>query len=545
MLATSLQQWVRRYMQNTQPAGRSLRDGARLRAFFMHGITKFHTSRTVELLPALVQLSLFTFFAGLLVYLFNINHTMFNVVICWVALLSVFYLCITFMPIFWPDSPYYSPLTPIAWFLYTRILYYSLEVLHGPLSIFCCSDTRRRIRKWLVLFTRRKVLGFGSEIKEAILKQSADIDYRILRWAVRFPREGDEQEKVFESIPGFFRSEEVKVARDRARGMTEDAIGNFLRHTLSSHSVPKSVKLRRLTTCLNAASEVLPPVLNPVGNMFSGLIDVDWDAGLDSIDIGHSLRSWDKGSDGRLTLYIRGVIAVIVASARKRDGAWAILARDHLGVPDSVFQDYQAHGDSVLLANLIHFTRHANRHELFARDVVRSLSKFDIRNTLPGLQHDFCAMWNEVVREAQDGDTCSYPGLFLKEIRHHYVALHNGASPASRLPCFGVSRDLSGPLLDPSSYPLCKVAAHRSHSMYNGHEAMEKYLEGTHPPPTTSGSVTPSSPPPSLPAHTMTHSRGEPSLAELPPSTLVSSQAVPQVTVPLSQSNSAIPTTST
>lgn len=242
--------------------------------------------------------------------------------------------------------------------------------------------------------------------------------------------------------------------------------------------------------------------------------------------------------------YIRGVIAVIVASARERNGAWAILARDHLGVPDSVFQDYQAHGDSVLLGNLIHFTRRANRYELFSRDVVRSLSQFDIRNTLPDLQCDFCAMWNEVVREAQDGDTCSYPVLFLREIRHHYVALHKGASPASRLPCFGVSGDLSEPLLNPSSYPLCKVAAHRSHSMYNGNEAMEKYLEGTHPPPTTSGSATPSLPP-TLPAHTITHPRDEPSLAELPPSSVVSSQAVPQVTVPPSRSNSTIPTTST
>lgn len=128
--------------------------------------------------------------------------TMFNVVICWVALLSMFYVCITFMPIFWSNSPYYSPLSPIAWFLYTRILYYSLTVLHGPLSIFCSSDARHRVREWLALFTRRKLLGFGWEIKKAIWKQSADIDYRILQWAVRFPREDDEQEKVFESIPG-------------------------------------------------------------------------------------------------------------------------------------------------------------------------------------------------------------------------------------------------------------------------------------------------------------------------------------------------------
>ena len=524
MLATSLQQWARRYTINTHPAGRSLQDAARLRAFFMHGIIKFHIPQTVEALPALIHLSLFTFFAGLLVYLFNINHTMFNMVISWVAILSAFYVCVTFMPIFWPDSPFYSPLTPIAWFLYTRILYFSLKVLHGPLSIFWSSDTRRRIKEWLVLFTRRKLLGFGWEIKEAILKQSADIDYRILRWAVHFPREDEEKEKVFESIPGFFRSDEVKLVRDRARGMTEHAMGDFLHHTLSSHSVPVSVKLRRLTTCLNAASEVLPPVLNPVGNMFSELIDVDWGAGLDSIDIGRSLRSWDDGSVGQFSPYIRGLVAIIVARARERNGAWAFLARDHLGVSDSVFQDYLAHGDSVLLANLIHFTRHADLSESFALDVVRALSKFDIRNTLPELQRDFCAVWNEVVREAQaqDVDTHSCPVHFLREIRHHYITLHKGANTTSRtdLPYFDVSGDLSGPLVNPS-YPPCSVPAHRTHSTFNGHEAVEKYLDRTHPPATAS--VTASSSPPSSPAHTMTHSPDKPSLAELPPSIVVSS----------------------
>lgn len=520
MLATSLQQWGRRYTQITQPARHSLRDGARLRAFFMNGIARFHIPGTVEALPALVHLSLFTFFAGLLVYLSNINRTIFNVVICWVGLLSAFYVCITFMPIFWPDSPCYSPLSPIAWFLYTRILYYSLKVLHRPLSIFGSSHVRCRIRKWSALFTRRKLLGFGSEIKEAILKQSADIDYRILRWAVRFPREDDEQEKVFESIPGFFRSDEVMLGRDRAQRMTEDAIGYFLHRSLSSHSVPETVKLRRLTTCLNAANEVLPPILNPVRNMFSGLIDVDWGKGPDSIDIGRSLRSWDKCSDGKFSPYICGVVSVTVASARERNGAWAILVRDHLGVSDSIFQDYLAHGDSVLLANLIHFTRHTNRSEFFALGVLRSLSKFDARNTLPELQRDFCAMWNEVVREAQDGDAFSCPALFLREIRHHYVALHKGAHAASKLPYVSVSGDLAGPLANPSSYPLCKVPAHRSHSTYNGHE---KYLEDTHPPATTSVIPIPSSLPPSSPAHTVTHSADEPSLVELPPSTFVSS----------------------
>jgi len=91
MLGTSLQQWARRYLQNTQQTGHGLHERARIRAFFANGITTFHVPRVVEALPALVHLALFIFFAGLLVYLFNINHAVFSAMFCWVALFSAIY----------------------------------------------------------------------------------------------------------------------------------------------------------------------------------------------------------------------------------------------------------------------------------------------------------------------------------------------------------------------------------------------------------------------------------------------------------------------
>ncbi len=88
MLATSLQQWARHYIRITQESGQSPRSRARRRAFFADGMQKFHVPRVVEILPILVHLSLFVFFVGLLIYLFNINHTVFSTVMCWIALLG-------------------------------------------------------------------------------------------------------------------------------------------------------------------------------------------------------------------------------------------------------------------------------------------------------------------------------------------------------------------------------------------------------------------------------------------------------------------------
>src|SRR6266581_3148450 len=102
MLATLLlQQWARRYIRTTQQLRRKPEKRAQIRAFFANGVERFHVPCAVEVLPAMVHLSLFVFFAGLVIFLFNINHTVCSPVVCWVALASTVYACITLMPILW------------------------------------------------------------------------------------------------------------------------------------------------------------------------------------------------------------------------------------------------------------------------------------------------------------------------------------------------------------------------------------------------------------------------------------------------------------
>ncbi|KAI0299112.1 hypothetical protein B0F90DRAFT_1577513, partial [Multifurca ochricompacta] len=108
MLATLLQQWARQYVKVTQPRY-SPHKRARIRAFFAEGVDKLHLPWAVEALPTLLHLSLFLFFAGLVIFLFNVNHTVFKIVMCWVGICTGLYICVTLMPIFRHDSPYYAP----------------------------------------------------------------------------------------------------------------------------------------------------------------------------------------------------------------------------------------------------------------------------------------------------------------------------------------------------------------------------------------------------------------------------------------------------
>ncbi|KAF8475253.1 hypothetical protein DFH94DRAFT_635656, partial [Russula ochroleuca] len=72
--ATSLHQWARRYIRVTQPARCSPEKRARMRTFFADGVDKMHIPWAVEGLPTLLHLSLFLFFGGLVIFLFNVDR---------------------------------------------------------------------------------------------------------------------------------------------------------------------------------------------------------------------------------------------------------------------------------------------------------------------------------------------------------------------------------------------------------------------------------------------------------------------------------------
>ncbi|KAI0264770.1 hypothetical protein BGY98DRAFT_1159686 [Russula aff. rugulosa BPL654] len=76
--ATSLHQWARRYVRLAQPARCSPENRARMRAFFAGGVDKMHIPWAVEGLPMLLHLSLFLFFGGLAIFLFNVDREVFR-----------------------------------------------------------------------------------------------------------------------------------------------------------------------------------------------------------------------------------------------------------------------------------------------------------------------------------------------------------------------------------------------------------------------------------------------------------------------------------
>ena len=177
------------------------------------------------------------------------------------------------------------------------------------------------------------------------------------------------------------------------------------------------------------------------------------------------MRGWGNNMGADDLLDAQAIISMTVARVQPRDDAWYILASNALGVTEAVLRTYAAHGDSLSLAILIHVVRQyfSNFGKMFQRYdfsfVLKAASRFDVQDTSPELQHEFCALWNQIVRHVQNNNSLSMAFFTLGRIRAVYLALHQDTecAPTRFSPS---TSDWDGILRDPSSYPVCNLPAH-------------------------------------------------------------------------------------
>jgi hypothetical protein len=231
-----------------------------------------------------------------------------------------------------------------------------------------------------------------------VKEQAPHTDGDILKRTLDLLRSDDDLEQFFEAISGFCASKIVDDPRRSldilGRQRLAEALVAFWKCTLSTSRASESVKGRRLVICIwvieaTELSIAVPHILH--------LFSVDLTGASQSVEIAHTLGILRNSKTASLS---RGVVANIISNAERND-RWFALAVDELGISRDVLWDYLAYGDSVLLANLIHITRQFF-HSLLQHDLdltvtrkaislLPSVSKFDILNTLPELQHNFCS----------------------------------------------------------------------------------------------------------------------------------------------------------
>ena len=366
LLATSVHQWARRYIRLTQPARCSPEKRARMRAFFANGVDEMHIPWAVEGLPTLLHLSLFLFFGGLVIFLFNINHAVFSSVTWWIGLFSIMYGLITLLPLIRQDSPYYASLSIPAWFLYAGIPYITFKVLafvtsgsYGSTQTWeRCGDLRDRYRGWMLG-------GVEKKADETAEEQSLEIDVRIFGWTISALGDDDSLEKFFEAVPGWFNSKLVKyIELDFPETLLKTFWGTldgFMGRTLSSNSVTEQVKSRRLIICRDIMSTM------PYSNIYMhDNLRSHFDQAIVSIEKLQAMARWLTHTSRGISDSARIRIAENLARMQERDDHWIALASRTSGLSESDLRHDIAHGgDNVLLATLIDVSRRAiHSHEL-------------------------------------------------------------------------------------------------------------------------------------------------------------------------------------
>ena len=449
LLATSLHQWARRYIRLTQPARCSPEKRARLRAFFADGVDNLQIPWAVEGLPTLLHLSLFLFFGGLVVFLFNVDQEVFIGVVTWIGIFSMMYGSITLLPLIRQDSPYFTPLSKPAWIMYARIQYVTFRVLT---STFWkgYGDLKDRYRGWVLR-------GLEKTAEETAEKLSSMTDLHILGWTVSALGDDDSLETFIEAIPGFFNSKLVKDLRDRIPNdllkSLSGALDGFLDRTLSSNLVIDSVKLRRLGIFLNAMDLIRK---DRVLSVLRKIKFKHWNLGqvLITVEMGHTLAHWCKAKDKTTAQCALSIVTGILVDVQRRDDRWVKLAANVFGLRERTLLDNIAHsGESALLAILIQVIRQYLSGGDVNEDVLDRLSELRIRDTPASQQHEFCVLWNKTVQESRKGKRYFKFIHILHSTRYLYATLHQGTDVA-----WTPTNDME---LKPWVYPICHLASHR------------------------------------------------------------------------------------
>ena len=460
-----------------------------MRAFYADGVEKMHIPWAVEGLPVLIHLSLFLFFGGLAIFLFNVDVEVFTCVVCWIGFFSIVYGLITLLPLVRYNSPYYTPLSKPVWFLNASLRFVTSTVHHYFSYIFFfISGDRRRIRmEWRYdacwsLISR----GMEKEAEESATNQSSEIDVRIMDWIISALGDDSSLEKFFQTIPGLFSSGLVDIPKNFPQKLFSKfwpALDTFIRHTKIFKSVSKNVKSRRL----NIAIDITQLIPFTKIRYLEGISD-NYDSEPVSIDrlqrMGQWIDHWSPFIFCTARVWVANMLARMEDS--KRDDRWFKLAHK---VSLSRLWEYElrlAHvGDNMLLSAVIDACRQMFRFPgyRFLGDMLtffRGFDNFDIRRALPRLQHKFCELWNELVQDARHL-TLSGPSAsqqILLWIHRHYNYLHEGTGAALN------DHFISAP----QWYPRCNISSH-------SHSSLASIPAAITPPSTHSGHSSDASPP--------------------------------------------------
>ncbi|KAF5372879.1 hypothetical protein D9758_001556 [Tetrapyrgos nigripes] len=114
LLATFVQQWTRDFLHKTTMRPSPVVQ-ARVLAFSYFGLRRFGMHTFVDVIPILLHISLFFFFAGLVAFLLPVNLPLTILMACVLFIFVLVYSALTLHPLQSLDTPYRTPFSDLLW----------------------------------------------------------------------------------------------------------------------------------------------------------------------------------------------------------------------------------------------------------------------------------------------------------------------------------------------------------------------------------------------------------------------------------------------
>ncbi|KAI9511939.1 hypothetical protein F5148DRAFT_184342 [Russula earlei] len=354
--ATLMQQWTRRYVQVAdRPYNPPKR--ARIRAFFADGVEKFALAAAVEVLPALLHASVLIFYIGLVDFLFHINHIIAYLMLALLTLGVLIYFLLTIMPLYFPSSPYQTPLSALVWFI----------IEASPLLKLWLRRRTDAVKK--AIHDRRIKIGQGMRytLEQAAANLTSQADARALKWTLLSLDDDNELEDFLDGLPGLFQGSTGHHSQG-LKGQLErlvNPVAEKLLATCTTGLLPEGIRTQRLTACLGAIW------------CFSGTIDrhfrAIWDQwGKVTNDPWGLLTTETWAVAGNMTTDLDPLIAIrahciqALISVMRRDGRWlcphsdaSALLQRQLGATSADVERWYHRGGHLHLAVAANLLNHA------------------------------------------------------------------------------------------------------------------------------------------------------------------------------------------
>ncbi len=248
-LATLAQSWIQRYMIMTQP--RQGPRGRRIRAYVRLEGSLNSLQLTVDFLHLLLDGSIFTFLAGLIVLLplKRTNFGGFLAITIIIFPLSLLYLNLSLIS-FFRHTIYSTPTSRLI-----RNIRQATRLILPFRNFHFKSSPDPRSNSFLRFDWA--TLESADQVAEKLTKaETLLLEKKILEWLIRCLHDDKEFEQFLESIYGFYHSDLEKEPAEVFWSFHKDrvprAILSFMHRTLFSATLPDDIKRRRIRVSLEA-----------------------------------------------------------------------------------------------------------------------------------------------------------------------------------------------------------------------------------------------------------------------------------------------------